>query len=275
MPPMTHTAPRLRTRLALAAAALFLLAALTAACGSDESPDPEPAATATAQPTATPTPDPTPTPTPEPTATPEPATAASIDDLVLTDETTVRELVSALSETEAACMREAIGESAFEAIADIPLGLLPGDAGAFPVQCLEPESAAAISVAFMAQEAGGLSAEARSCLVALGRENPAALGLVPPSPDAGIEELLGAAIGISLCLSDEEAAALSGGGDELLPPPTVLRCMEEELGGLDALLAAFAGMAGAAPDPQAALGLLSAAQACGADLSAAPAIPAP
>ena len=271
MAPMMHTAPRLRTRLALAAAVLSLLVALTAACGSDDSPDPAP----TAAPTATPTPEPTPTPTPEPTATPEPAPAASIDDLVLTDESTVRDIVAALSETEAACMREAIGESTFEVIADVPLGLLPEDAGAFPVQCLEPESAAGISVAFMAREAGGLSAEARSCLVALGRENPAALGLVPPSPDAGVEELLGAAVGISLCLSDEEAAALSGGGDELLPPPTVLRCMEEELGGLDALLAAFASMAGAAPDPQAALGLLSAAQACGADLSAAPALPAP
>ena len=244
-------------------------------CGSDGDPDPAPTATPAPAVAATPAPTPTPTPTPAPTATPAPAPDQSADDLVLTDATTVRDLAAVLSEPEVACMREAIGESTFEAIADVPLGPIPGDTAAFPIECLEPDSAAAISVAFMSREAGGLSAEARSCLIALGRENPAALGLVPPSPNAGIAELIGGAVGISLCLSDEEAAALGGGGDELLPPPSVLRCLEGELGGLDALLAAFASMAGPAPDPEAALGLLAAAQACGADLGAASGFPAP
>ena len=271
----TPAGPPRRRRVALAAAILSFSVVLVAGCGSDGDPDPEPAATPAPAVASTPAPTPTPTPTPVPTATPAPAPDQSIDEFVLTDATTVRDITALLSEPEVACMREAIGETTFEAIADVPLGQIPGDTPAFPIECLEPDSAAAISVAFMSREAGGLSAEARSCLVALGRENPAALGLVPPSPDAGITELIGGAVGISLCLSDEEAAALGGGGDELLPPPSVLRCLEGELGGLDALLAAFASMAGPAPDPEAALGLLAAAQACGADLGAASGFPAP
>ncbi len=241
-----------------------------AACGSDETPAP---AATPAQVAATPTPTPIPTPAPTPAATPTPsampasAPAQPIEDLVVTEATTVRDIMAFLSEPEIACMRESIGESVFGAIVDIPLAQIPEDTGGFPLDCLTPESAVGITVAFMSADAGGLSTETRTCVASVITDNPAALGIGPPPADADVADLLGTTIRMSLCFTDEEAAAFAGGEADALPPPSVLRCMEEQLGGMDALLSAFSNLASPAPDAAAALGLLAAAQACGFDVA--------
>ena len=260
----------LRSRFSRIVTIVCLGVVLTAACGSDETP--EPAATpaqvaATPTPTPIPTPAPTPAATPTPSATPAPAPAQPIEDLVVTEATTVRDIMAFLSEPEIACMRESIGESVFGAIVDVPLAQIPEDTGGFPLDCLTPESAVGISVAFMSADAGGLSAETRTCIASVVMDNPAALGIGPPPADADVADLLGTTIRMSLCFTVEEAAAFAGGEADALPPPSVLRCMEEQLGGLDALLSAFSSLASPAPDAAAALGLLAAAQACGFDVA--------
>ena len=256
-----HAARSLRSGWGRAAALSLLSVVLATACGSDATPT----ATATAAPTPAATPTPTPTPTPAP--------AQPIGSLVVTDSTTVRDLTASLSEPEVACLRATIGESIFDAILDIPLMEVPTGTPDLPLECLTPESAIGLNIAFMSVEAGGLSAETRTCLAALAVENPAAFGIGPPPTADDFAGMFGAAIQMNLCLTDEEAAALAGGSGDGFPPPSVMRCMEEQIGSLDDLLAAFSALMGEAPDPGAALGLFAAAQACGADLEGAPGLP--
>ncbi len=114
----------------------------------------------------------------------------------------------------------------------------------------------------MSVEAGGLSAETRTCIASVAMEHPAAFGIGPPPTADDFAGLFGAGIQMNLCLTDEEAAALAGAGGDGLPPPSVIRCMEEQIGSLDDLLAAFLALMGEEPDPSAALGLFAAAQEC-------------
>ncbi len=263
-----HAARSLRSGWGRAAALALLSVVLATACGSDTTPT-ETATPAPTQAPATATPVRTPTPTPPPT----PAPAPSIGDLVVTDSTTVGDLTASLSESEVACLRATIGESIFDAILDIPLREIPTGTPDLPLECLAPESAIGLNIAFMSVEAGGLSAETRTCIASVAMEHPAAFGIGPPPTADDFAGLFGAGIQMNLCLTDEEAAALAGAGGDGLPPPSVMRCMEEQIGSLDDLLAAFLALMGEEPDPSAALGLFAAAQECGADLEGAPGLP--
>ena len=215
-------------RLVVSGAALAAIAGVLLFAGACES---EP--TPTPIPTATPIP-----PTPTATATPEPTpvpVAVSINELDITATTTVREVVAAFSEEEGTCIREAIGADAFNLIADVPVASLQGGVGDFPIQCLGTESTVGFVVANLSAEAGGLSSETRSCITGIAAENPGVLGMGPPPESFG--EVIAGAVRVQLCLSDEEAAAWAASQGMELPPPSALQCLEEQLGGEEALLA--------------------------------------
>lgn len=244
---------------------LLMLAAFAAAC-SDPTPTPTATPRPTPTPTATPTPvPPTPTPTPEPTPDammPQPE-AGSIADLVIDESTTVGDLMAALSESEVSCLRDAVGEATLGAVMNLPLASAPAGAmDALPFECLAPESAIGISIAMMSAAAGGLSAETRGCISALAMENPSVLGIGAEPEDP--TELFSTAIQIQLCMSDEEAARLAADSGEAMPPPSVMRCMEEQLGSLEDLLALFFG---GEPDLAALGELMAAAETCGLEMT--------
>ena len=74
-------------------------------------------------------------------------------------------------------------------------------------------------------EAGGLSAETRSCVREVAMTAPRVLGIgEPPANSASAK---GAASQMLLCLSDEESDALNGVEDAELPPSSAIRCMNE------------------------------------------------
>ncbi|MDE2838589.1 MAG: hypothetical protein OXL97_13955 [Chloroflexota bacterium] len=247
---------------------LLLFAAFAAACG-----DPEPTATPTPRPTPTPTPTATPTPLPPtptpvpPTATPESAPdttmpepeAGSVQDLVITESTTVGDLMAVLSESEVSCIRDIFGEGASDAVQGMPLAGLPTDSADFPIDCLATENVIGISVAMMSGEAGGLSAETRSCITALAMENPAILGIggEPENPAA----LFGGAIQMQLCLTEEEAAAFAESSGAMIDPAAA-QCLLEQLGGEEGLTELFSGEA----DETAIFSIFAAAQACEIEL---------
>ncbi|MCY4449175.1 MAG: hypothetical protein OXE02_10080 [Chloroflexi bacterium] len=269
---LTNLSASLRTgfrRAASVALILLMLAAFAAAC-SDPTPTPTatPRPTPTPTPTATPTPvPPTPTPTPAPESTPDAMMpkpeAGSVEDLVVTESTTVGDLMAVLSESEVSCLRDAVGGATLDAVQNVPLANAPpGAMDALPFECLSPESAIGISIAMMSAEAGGLSAETRGCISALAMENPSALGIGGPPDDP--TEIFSTAIQIQLCMSDEEAARFAGESGGEMPPPSVMRCMEEQLGSLDDLLALFFG---GEPDLAALGELMAAAQTCGLEMT--------
>ena len=248
---------------------LLILAAFAAACG-----DPEPTSTPTPRPTPTPTPTatptpvpPTPTPAPEPTPDammPKPGTG-STEDFVITDTTTVGELLAMLSESELSCVRDAAG-GALEAFQDVPLSAVPSEMmdASLPIECFTPENIVNIQIAMMSLQAGGLSAETRGCIREVAAENPGLFAETEPVSPAEAAALMSAGIQLQLCLSDEEALALLGGDAEGFPPPSVLRCMDEQLGGLEDLFALFFG---GAPDLEKLGELMAAGEACGLEMA--------
>ena len=281
-------------RVTTTVAAIVMVVAI-AACAGDPTPlpatpTPAPTATLTPAPAATPTPAPTATPTPAPTATTQvlptateappteppaptvaptqpasppttvplpPRVAISIDELEITDETTLSHVIAALSDDEVLCIRDFIGLGAFDVALSIPLSALPADIGEIPVECLSEENAIGLGVAYLSRDAGGLDAETRSCVRNIVTQTPAVLDVGDP-PDNPIEIAVGL-FGIQLCLTDEEAATLALGGENELPPPSALRCLAEQMGGVDALVEA---LSQGEADPSTILGLMVAAQAC-------------
>ena len=247
---MQHSISSPRSRLLCVTTSLLVLVGYAAlACTPDPTPTPTPSPTAT--PTATPTPVP-PTPTPVP---------VSIEELEITPDTTVGDIMESLSAGEVACVRNAIGASAFDAIRGIALASVPSGTADLPFGCLTPENAIGINIAFMSAEAGGLSTETRSCMRNVAIENPGVLGI--GEPPANPAALAGATMQMHLCMSDEEAAALGDGTGIQLPPPSSIRCLVEELGGTEALITIFSGEQ---PNEEAMFGLLSAALACDVEL---------
>ena len=90
----------------------MLLAKITARCSVDPEPTPYATPTSTVAPTATSTPIPV-------TAAGQPTPA--MRGFVIDWSTAVNELVDRLSEREAACIRAAVGDSAYEAMLGFPL----------------------------------------------------------------------------------------------------------------------------------------------------------
>ena len=169
-------------------------------------------------------------------------------------------MIAALSDDEVLCIRDFIGLGAFDVVLSIPLSVLPSDIGELPVECLSEEKAIGLGVAYLSRDAGGLDAETRSCVKNIVTQTPAVLDVGDP-PENPIEIAAGS-FGIQLCLTDEEAASLALGGEDELPPPSALRCLAEQMGGQEALLAA---LSRDEVDPSVILGLMVAAQACEPD----------
>ena len=203
--------------------------------------------------------DPTPTPTPVPTPTPTPV---SIEDLEITAATTLGSIVAALTGSEAACVRNAIGAETFDAVMNVPIASAPAGAFDLPWGCLSREHAVGVAVAFMSAEAGGLSPQSRGCVRGVAMESPHVLGIEEPpaEPAAAMRDVLQG----HLCLSDVEAAVLSARRGTELPVPSAIRCMEELMGGPEAMIAV---LSADEPDEATAFSLFGAALACDVTLA--------
>ena len=203
-------------------------------------------------------PDATATPTPSWPRGPTPTfTPVPIRDLDVTGLTTMGDVLAGLSEEETACLRNAVGNEVLEAALEVPLAMaLTGPAG-LPIECLTPEHAVDIGVALVSAEAGGLSRATRDCIRGVAVESPSVLEIRERTADHPAD--VSATIRLHLCLSDDEAEALSISRGIDLPPPSGLRCMQERLGGPDALVEL---LSAEEPDQDAALSLLGAALAC-------------
>ena len=268
-----------RARRCAAAVALLLLALAVAACG----PEPTPTPTPTATPTPTPTPTATPTPLP-PTPTPTPAPLPKVDpgetgEFTVTESTTGADVMALLSESEIACVSAEIDPEAAQALIGAPLLENLELLDAFPIECLATEKAVVLSIALLDAETGGLSAETKTCLGDLYTENPAMLS----SEEQNTPEAAAFGIEYILCLTDEEADAMmmarmdnlteeeaealrsAGGGEGAVGfKPSVMRCVMEELGGVETYLAIISSDSS---DPSEFLKLIAAFTACGVDMA--------
>ena len=194
---------------------LLVLAAVTvmlaAACGGE--------------PTPTPTPSPTATPTPTPTPTPAGPPAFEVN-----ADTVGRSIVELLTDAEAGCIRERLGEADFQRLLDEPVSGSSGRITRFPYECLEKETGAALAAAVVSAQAGGMRAESEDCIRDLflsGEGGASAFFAAQSSSDA---ESIALALNFILCLTDEEAEALAEqpGGFEAFPP-SALRCATEQV----------------------------------------------
>ena len=160
----------------------------TAATDPTTAPDPTampaPEPTSAPEPTAAPTPDPTAMPAPEPTAapTPEPTAAPqatmSLENFVITQQTTGGDLMGLLSEGEASCVRAGIGDALYQLILGTPVVLMAaGDISqtAPLFNCLAEENVVYLAVAFLDLQAGGWTGESRRCITEVGLGHPDAV----------------------------------------------------------------------------------------------------
>ena len=189
---------------------------------------------------------------------PTPTPVLSIEELETIDDVTVGDITAALSEGEVSCARNTIGRDVFDEIQNIPIASVPAGTADLLFECLTPEHAVGINVAIMSADAGGLNAETRGCIRDIALVDPAALGIGEP-PAADPARLAEPTLRIHLCLSDEEATTLSASRGVDLPLPSAIVCMQEYLGGPDALVAIFSAEES---DTEAALNLFGAAIAC-------------
>ena len=188
----------------------------------------------------------------------------SVEDLVITDSTTVGDLMAVLSADEVSCLRGAIGAGIFDSIQGIAIATAPpGTMDNLPFECLEPENALGMQIAFMSAEAGGRSDETRDCIRGVAMENPGLLAATEPSSAAEASALLSAGIQMQLCMSDEEAARFAGESGGEIPPPSVMRCLEQELGGLEDFFSIFSGQE---PDLEVLGRMMAAAETCGLEI---------
>ena len=227
------------------------LLALAAACASP-----------TPTPTPTPSPTPTPTATPTPVPTPTPTAAMRVSGVVW------RDLVGGLSPAEAGCLRDQIGGDAYEALLDQPV--FGGETALtdIPLDCLEQETAVDVIIGQLDAQAGGLSQESETCLretftsVEFGMLGESAVN--PSGGDLGA--VIGPAIGLAYCLSDEEAAAISV-ADIIGEPLFEIICVVERVD-IGELFATVVDPDAAEEDADAALALLQALSECGIDFAA-------
>ena len=235
--------------------ALLCAMGLVLVAGCDGTP---PTATPTPVPAPTATPVPTPTATPKPTpdaTTPSPGTG-SLKDLVITDSTTVGDLLATFSESEMACAGVEVDPAADSVLLDAPLLENFYLLDSFSIECLDTAKGTILLIAMLeTQTSGGLSTETKTCLSELYTENWEMLiqeaQNTPLSAVFGLESFL--------CLSDEEAPATTDGGAPL--KPSELRCAVEQAGGIKALASLLDSDPENPPDP-ADLALMAAINAC-------------
>ena len=189
------------------AAMLLVAVILTAACGAEPTPIPEPTPTATPEPTPIPA-----TATPIPVAD-EPV--ASMEDFVIDESTTGRDLIDRLSGEEDACIKTTLGDAFYALILDIPLmsGGTDPAAAALLFNCMTPDNVAVFGAAILDAQAGGRTPETRQCLNALYKEHPETLYLLfglewegdVSQPDKAYDFTLQA----YACMNSEERVALT------------------------------------------------------------------
>ena len=190
--------------LGLLITAIVALAIAVVACGSDD--EAEPTAVATEAPAATPSP--TEAPTAEPTPLVE--SAGSLEDLFLTDATTGSQLMAHISEAERDCLREAIGEELYGAMLDVPIRRLVAEvrssgAGSF-LGCLTDDNVVLMGLVLVDSHHGRTDPEARTCSIAVARENPEVIRirfelLRPALEDTDTEALFNSSKELFDCLS--------------------------------------------------------------------------
>ena len=272
-------------RWAMLLVALVAGALVFAACSESATPTPNPAALVSTPtpatpdtPVPTPTSDPTPAPatpdtpvptlTPVPTPTSDPTPTPAMMSLSDIDETTRgAELIAALSEGEADCLRAAMGDASYQAMQDLTLSESAMGFDTFPLQCLEPDNAIDLSVAMISLQAGGLSDDSQACI----KDVFADLGV--PGEAMSMTDSMRSFITMQLCLTDEEAQALDmSGGEDPLPLPSQLRCVAEQidLENLFIVYQAFADLESSTepptPSPQMTMAvaeIMAAQEACG------------
>ena len=204
-------------------------------------------------------------------ATSEPVATGPSDDFVITETTTGGDIIALFSETEAACVRDTLGDEALAMIRDTRLMEISDTAPPIPFECLTPENVGNIGVALIAFQAGGLTPESRSCAKEVVIANPIVLSFQEPEPGTDINALMTAGLQLQACLTPEEVAALNSidGGAE--PPPQEagpalsseqMQCMTDKLGSLEDILAIFSGVQ---PDPKVLEDMIAAALECGLD----------
>lgn len=142
-----------------------------------------------------------------------------------------RDIIGGLPDAESACVRDALGEEAFEQLLDSPVST-GGGFQAFPFDCIGPETRGRITAALIGADAGGLTSESESCLAALYASNPGAASFGLQAAPGNSPEAFTLFIDTLLCLTDEEAEALMSGvgGESGFPAPSDLRCIIDSLG---------------------------------------------
>ncbi|MEX2431482.1 MAG: hypothetical protein WD645_06130 [Dehalococcoidia bacterium] len=235
-----------------------------------------------------------PSPTPPPTVSPTPEPPVSAPFLDLAPDATVGDLMERVPESERACVQERIGQEQYEALEDEPAfqeGAQPL-ALDLPVECFSQESFIGISVAGIARQADGLSGDTVRCIEGTLADVGPALFADEGTADGGAagsgqdpaqqQGMFGAAIGLVLCLTEEEASRIDLGAviGEGGPPLTLqdLRCVMQRVD-VDAFISLFSGMDSrdgtptTPQDPQQLSRLFEALVACDVDLGQAPPSP--
>lgn len=252
-PTTTKTGRSAKARLLALAAGVLALLVLIAACESSPTP------------TSTPTPTPTPTPAPDPIVN-------------LSASATYADLAALLPQAAVECLVGALGQAAYDSLLTHKVF---GDeidlSGDLPLDCFSEEVVLSVFIATLAQAAGGLSDATVTCIrntfEGLGVAQLATLASGDLGGGEGLEDVFGIAVGLLLCLSDDEAKRTTAGGlfgdvdgfeDISLAD---IRCIFEsvDLSELMALISSIDG--GAAPDLGSGLGtgleLLTALNDCG------------
>ena len=249
----------LRVRYGIIGVALIAMAVTLAACGSD------------------PTPTPTPTPgawvgrsTPTRTPTPTPGPLVGMADFTVDESTTGGELIAVLTEEEVSCIRTTLGEDGYATFLRAPALQFDSPELGFPGACLSAESTATVVSAVMDADAGGLSAESRTCLHhAVAARDPALFWGDDPEGQSSGSFSAAFFIDSLLCMTDEEAARRDENiGGESFIAPSDLRCIVDAAG-KEQIVALFDAMSSSAEEsfPFDLLAeLVPALQSCSVDL---------
>jgi hypothetical protein len=236
-------------RIWLLVAMATVVVALAAACGSDP----------------TPTSAPTPTPPPSPTPISDPF-------LSLSSDAVWANVITLLDSGTVGCLRQELGEQAFEALQSNPLYEENSTLGAsFPVTCIAQETVVSLAIARLSHSVGGLSGTTLECM----RQSFAGIDFENLTPLAGgeadtngISGLAGAVIGLLVCLDDDEAERITLGavlGVDSDLSLKELRCVVQEAD-VTQLLGVFGSTDGNTPDLSSPLELLAAFSTCGVNL---------